>query len=84
MRAFVGAVLAIFLTGCVTLSGTYILSAHDESGKDLTKNMQLMAQGRGIYTVINALCVSYPKSIIVIRDATTGEELKGESPWQCR
>lgn len=66
------------------MSETYVLSAKDASGKPLSGNMQLLAEGSRIYTVRNALCMKYPKSIIEIKDARTGEELKSESPYQCR
>ena len=41
-------------------------------------------QGRGIYTVRNALCQASPGATVIIRDNATGKELSGESPYQCR
>lgn len=74
---------AFALSGCVTTSGSYTVSAQDSNGNNLTNNLNLMAVGSGIYTVRNALCQKYPKSIVVIKDAKTGENLKSESPYQC-
>jgi len=76
--------IMLAMGGCVTLSGTYVISAYDSDGKLLTGNRQLMAQGSGVYTVIGGICAAYPKSIVLIKDAKTHEELKGESPHQCR
>lgn len=72
------------VSGCVTMSGTYVITAHDAAGNALATNMHLVAEGTRIYTVRNALCATYPKSIVVITDTKTGAELSGESPFQCR
>lgn len=74
----------LLLSGCVTLSGSYELSAADAGGKELTPGLALTAQGRGIYTVRNALCQRYPGAIVTIKDLKTGEQLRGESPFRCR
>lgn len=83
MKAFSIFTLAIVVVGCATTSGNYIVSARDINGNDLTKGARLMAAGSGIYMARNALCMNYPKSMVVIRDAKTGQELQGESPHQC-
>jgi len=83
MRVGIGIAVSFVLTGCLTMSGTYVLSAHDASGKNLTEKMRLVAEGTGIYTIRNALCQRYPKSLVVIKDAKTGEELRSESPYRC-
>lgn len=76
--------LPVYLTGCMTLSGNYVLTAHAPSGEELNKNSRWAAEGGGIYSVRNALCANYPGAIVVIKNITTGEELKSESPYQCR
>ena len=77
-------ILACLATvGCVTLSGNYVLNARDKSGKNLLGQTRFGATGRGIYTVRNALCMNHPGAVVVITDATSGEELKSESPYQC-
>lgn len=76
---------ALFLLyGCATTSGSYVLTAHDASGNNLSSNMILTAEGSGIYTVRNGLCIRYPGSVIRIKDINTGEELKSDSPYQCK
>lgn len=75
--------LAGSLAGCATTSGTYIVSATDASGQPVGKNLQLMAEGSRVYNARNGFCIAHPKSIVIIRDAKTGQELKGESPYQC-
>lgn len=81
----VPAVLTILaLSGCLTLSGTYKVSLQDEAGGSAAKGVEIMAQGSGIYTSINALCAAHPGATVVVRDATTGAELKSESPHKCR
>jgi hypothetical protein len=73
----------LFLSACVTTSGTYTLSAIDATGKSIN-NQSLMASGRGIYTVRNALCNNHPGATIIIKDINTGKALSSESPYQCR
>lgn len=81
--AFLCIATGFILSGCTTLSGTYTLSARDTAGNSLTGNTRFVAEGSGIYTVRNALCMNHPKAIVVIRDIHTGKELKSESPYQC-
>lgn len=82
MKLFIIA-LSIPLIGCITMSGTYAVSAYDSAGKPLTPNIKHTAEGRGIYTIRNAFCINYPKAVVVITDLKTGKELKSESPYQC-
>ncbi|MDG2524035.1 hypothetical protein P6166_01485 [Stenotrophomonas sp. HITSZ_GD] len=74
---------APLLASCVTLSGTYKLRAVDEAGTDLAPHVNLTAQGSGIYTARNALCINFPGARVVIEDAQTGAALKGESGYRC-
>ena len=73
---------AASLVGCVTMSGNYVVSGTLPDGSDM--KWKVGAQGRGIYTVRNAMCSAHPGATVLIRDAQTGQELKGESPYQCR
>jgi hypothetical protein len=72
------------LGGCMTLSGTYQLSLQDANGQPMAKNMTMVAEGGGIYTMRNAMCATYPNATVIIRDLKSGEELKSESPYKCR
>lgn len=72
------------LSGCVTLSGNYKVSLQSEPGEGSTGSPQIFAQGSGIYSAINALCINHPGAIVVVRNASTGQELKSESPHKCR
>lgn len=74
----------ITLAGCVTLSGTYVLKAYNDAGQELSNKMALTASGRHIYSMRNALCISYPGATIVIKDVQTGKELDSESPYKCK
>lgn len=84
MTRLISICLLFLVSGCVTLSGNYTLSAYDAEGNLLNKNVVSMASGSGIYTVRNALCLAYPKSTVVIIDQKTGKPLESESPYQCR
>lgn len=70
------------VAGCVTVSGNYRVSAVGAGGEKLADN--ILAQGRGIYAVRNAICSQYPRATVLISDAQTGQPLSGESPYQCR
>ncbi len=74
----------MLMTGCVTIKGAYQLSAVDAAGKEISTGLALTAQGRGIYSVRNALCQRYPGATVIIKDSKTGEQLIGESPFKCR
>lgn len=56
------------LSGCVTLSGTYVVSATDEEGHDLSSNLRMTADGSRIYTARNALCAAHPGAVVHIKD----------------
>lgn len=71
------------LISCVTTQGVYSVDAYDADGNQLNK-VNLVAEGSSIYSTRNALCMSYPKSKVVIRDLKTGADLKSESPYQCK
>nr|WP_314492060.1 hypothetical protein [uncultured Pseudomonas sp.] len=73
----------VVLSGCVTLSGVYTVTAQDASGKPIPKLGKIVAEGRHIYTARNAMCSIAPDATVIIRNADTGEELKGESPHRC-
>lgn len=74
--------IALSLSGCVTLSGTYVITATRADGTPI--NVHMMAEGRGIYTAKNAICAAEPGATITIRDVETKQELKSESPHKCR
>lgn len=72
------------LSGCVTLSGTYVITATDAEGREVASNVQMMAEGRGIYSARNALCANNPGGVVHIKDIQTGKELQSESPYRCK
>jgi hypothetical protein len=75
--------LALGLSGCVTLSGTYAISASDAEGREVSPNVHMTAEGSGIYSARNAICATNPGAIVRIRDVQTGNELQSESPYRC-
>lgn len=77
------ATMALGLSGCATVTGTYVVTATDSAGQPVAPGRRMIAEGSKVYTVRNGICISYPKSLVVIRDLKTGEELKGQSPYQC-
>ncbi len=72
------------LPGCVTLFGSYIVTATDADGNDLAQNVRMMADGTGIYTARNALCATYQGAVVHIDDSQTGQELDSDSPRRCK
>lgn len=74
--------LAATLSGCVTVSGNYVVSAVDAAGKPI--DSVFFVQGRHIYTARNGICAAHPKATVYIRSAETKADLEGESPYQCR
>lgn len=74
---------AVLLSGCMTLSGVYELSLQGADGQPLAKNMTMVAEGSGIYTMRNAMCSAHPGATVIIKDAESGAELKSESPYRC-
>lgn len=75
---------ACALSACVTTTGTYVLTATNSAGQPVASDRRLIAEGSSIYMARNGICAAYPKALVVIRDTRTGQELKGESPYQCR
>lgn len=71
------------LSGCVTLSGTYVVSATDAEGRELSSNLRMTVDGSRIYTARNALCAAHPGAVVHIKDLQTGEELRSEGPYTC-
>jgi len=79
------ALLSVFvLSGCATLTGTYELKAYDNTGKPIQMRMRMIAEGRGIYTARNAICIAHPGATVTIVETRTKQELAGESPHRCR
>ncbi len=74
----------LLLTACAAPSGSYVITAVDSGGSPLAGSMHMTATDRGVYTVRNAFCSRYPRAVVTIRSQTTGKELGGESPYQCK
>lgn len=77
-------IISLLMCGCLTLSGIYSVKAYDKEGIELSKNINMIAQGSSIYSVRNALCAQHPGAKIIIIDQETKQELKSESPYQCK
>lgn len=73
---------ALMLSGCVTTTGNYTVTAVDAQGKPI--NAAFHVQGRHIYTARNAICAAHPKAVVMIRSMENGQNLEGESPYQCK
>ncbi|MHC8300287.1 hypothetical protein [Pseudomonas sp. ZS1P83] len=84
MKYAICATLLLSLSGCLTMSGEYTVTAHDASGAQIKKLGTFVAEGHNIYPVRNAFCLNAPGATVIIRDNKTGEELRGESPYHCR
>lgn len=82
MKYLIPVLSLLALAGCITMTGNYEVSAHDEAGNALGKG-KFLAHGSGIYTVRNSLCSVYPKAIVTIHDVDNDQELEGESPYRC-
>lgn len=72
----------VFLIGCVTTTGNYVVTAANAQGKPL--NTVFHVQGRHIYTARNGICAAHPGAVVTIRTRESGQELEGESPYTCR
>ncbi|WP_237266701.1 hypothetical protein [Pseudomonas sp. ADAK22] len=73
------ATLLLSLSGCLTMSGEYTVTAHDASGAQITRLGTFTAEGHNIYPIRNAFCLNAPGATVIIRDARTGEELRSEA-----
>ena len=74
----------IFISGCLTMSGDYKVTAVDQAGKPIMEKSEIYAEGRMIYTMRNAICANNPGATVHITDIHSGKELKSESPYKCR
>lgn len=74
--------LVALTAGCVTMSGSYRVSAIEGNGVEVVKD--IFAQGRTIYTVRNAICSQHRNATVIITDMQTGQPLSSESPYRCR
>lgn len=74
--------LLLLVSGCVTISGVYRVSAVLADGTPL--DMRIVAEGKSIYTARNGICLAYPGATVTIVDVSSGEELRSESPYRCR
>lgn len=72
----------LMLSGCVTTTGNYTVTAVDAQGKPL--NAVFHVQGRHIYTARNGICAARPGAVVTIRSMANGQNLEGESPYQCK
>lgn len=73
---------SMMLSGCVTTTGNYTVTAVDAQGNPL--NAVFHVQGRHIYSARNGICAAYPKAVVTIRSMATGQNLESESPYQCK
>jgi hypothetical protein len=74
--------LTTCMTGCVTMSGSYRLTAVAKDGTPIRTKVD--AQGSGIYAARSGICAAYPGATVSIADKVTGKELSSESPYKCR
>ena len=83
-KYFLSAICAIsaLLTGCVTTSGNYVVTATDTQGNPIKAKFHV--QGRHIYSARNAICSTHPGATVSIHSAESGKDLQGESPYKCR
>lgn len=85
MKTNVFIFLCLFaLSGCLTLTGLYRVTAEDKTGKPLSTHINMVAEGTGIYTARNFLCEINPDAVIRVWKIDTNQELKFESPYHCR
>lgn len=74
----------VLLSGCLTLSGNYEIKAYNQEGEQLDPKIVWYAEGRGVYTVRNALCMVHPEATLITIDLDTGKQHPSESPHRCR
>ncbi|MBB5865531.1 hypothetical protein GGR61_003182 [Xanthomonas arboricola] len=72
----------VFLSGCVTTSGNYTVTATRADGTFIPN--AILAQGSGIYSARNAFCKAHPGATVKITDNETKEEHLSESPYKCK
>ena len=74
--------MLLLLGGCVTTSGMYSVTATNADGTPIKQ--RIMAEGSGIYSARNALCIANPGATVNIKNVENGQELKSESPYKCK
>jgi hypothetical protein len=70
------------LVGCVTMSGSYRVTAVSKEGTSIP--VVINATGSNIYTARNAICSAHPGATVSIIDIATSKELTSESPYKCK
>lgn len=60
MKYAICATLLLSLSGCLTMSGEYTVTAQDASGAPLTRLGTFTAEGHNIYPIRNAFCLNAP------------------------
>lgn len=81
-KVIVFASLVLSLTGCVTTSGAYRITAINTDGVRVPVVMDV--RGSHIYAARNTICSANPGAVVSIADKTTGKELSSESPYRCK
>ena len=84
MKYAICATLLLSLSGCLTMSGEYTVTAQDASGAPLTRLGTFTAEGHNIYPIRNAFCLNAPGATVIKREARTAQAQRSESPYQCR
>ena len=74
---------ACVFASCAVTSRMYRVWGQDSNGNVLTKNLNLTAQGSGIYTTRNAVCRAAPQATGIIVDQETGKNLDSDSSCRC-
>ncbi|GLQ98652.1 hypothetical protein [Dyella mobilis] len=82
MKKMVVAGLGLCLAGCVTMSGSYKVTAVEKDGTPV--NVVMRAEGSSIYSARNAICSAHPGATVSIVDIATDKELSSESPYRCK
>ncbi len=75
-------VSAVLLSGCITTSGSYTVTAARADGTAMPNS--IVAQGSGIYTARNAFCLAHPGAVVTIVNNETKKEHSAESPYRCK
>lgn len=83
MKRMLAVILLIScVAGCVTMSGSYKVTATKKDGAPIP--LVMSAQGSNIYTARNAICSAYPGATVTIVDVNTGKDAPSESPYKCK